>query len=427
MTVLGHLRSQLTFLSHRAALWGASAIGDPGARLVRRGTADPYPLYEEIREAGPLVRSRFGFYVGAGHELSARLLRDERFGMPGPHGVFPQRAATEPVHPIEDSFLMMDPPDHTRLRRLVAPWFTSRTMARRAEEIERIVADCLDEFEDAGEVDLIPLFANRVPVQVICDLLGVPAPEHERFRGWANRIAPAFDGVNSVGEFERLRQVMLELQEFFTELIAFRRRHPAEDMLSGLVHAKVDGESLSTKDLLATSGLLLLAGFGTTVNLIGKGALGLLTHPDALGHLRRDPGLAAAVVEETLRYDPPVHLTSRFARKDAEVAGFRIRRGEQIVLSLAGANRDPAVFDHPDQFDPTRPNAREHLAFSGGIHFCVGAALARLEAGIALRALFQRHPRLELAGAPERGDGRTLPMLTSLPVHCPRRAASSAA
>lgn len=426
MSVLGHLREQLAFLTHRAVLWGGAALGDPGARLVRRGTADPYPLYEEIRAAGPVVRSRFGFYATTEHALCTRLLREERLGMQPPEGL-PPRPPTEPVHPIEDSFLMMDPPAHTRLRRLAAPYFTSRAVARRSEQVERTVAACLAEFEAGAEIDLIPLFANRVPVQVICDLLGVPAPEHERFRGWANRIAPAFDGVHSVGEHERLRTVMVELQEFFTELIAFRRRHPAEDILSGLVHATVDGKSLSTKDLLATSGLLLLAGFGTTVNLIGKGALALLTHPEARERFRRDPGMAEAVVEETLRFDPPVHLTARFAQADLEIAGHRLRRGEQIVLALAGANRDPAVFEHPDQFDPGRRNARDHLAFSGGIHFCVGAALARLEGSIALRALVQRYPDLELAAAPQRGDGRTLPMLTSLKVHCPRRATSSAA
>ncbi|MGW0521078.1 cytochrome P450 [Crossiella sp. NPDC003009] len=425
MTVLTHLREQLTFLTHRALLWGGSALGDPGARLVRRGTGDPYPLYEQIRAAGPLVRSRFGFWVTTEHALAARVFRDDRFGMRHPDAPPAVRAEDELVHPIEDSFLMMDPPAHTRLRRLAAPWFTSRAVVKHTERIEQTVRASLEEF--GGEVDLIPAFANRVPVQVICDLLGVPTPEHERFRGWANRIAPAFDGVHSVGEHERLRQVMAELQEFFTELIAFRRRHPAEDILSGLVHAKVDGEPLSNRELLATSGLLLLAGFGTTVNLIGKGALALLTHPEALDRLRHDPGLAGAVVEETLRYDPPVHLTERFARTEVELGGQRIRRGEQVVLSLAGANRDPAVFADPAKFDPARPNAREHLAFSGGIHFCVGAALARLEGTIALRELFQRHPGLELAGPPQRGDGRTLPMLTSLPTRCPRRAASSAA
>ncbi|MBP2472970.1 P450-derived glycosyltransferase activator [Crossiella equi] len=427
MTVLGRSRQQLTFLAHRAALWGAAAFGDPGARLVRRSTEDPYPLYEDIRAQAPVVRSRIGIHASASYAVAARVLRDDRFGMRDPHAPELVRPGTEPVHPIEDSFLMMDPPEHTRLRRLAAPYFTARAVQRRADLVEQVVRTCLDEFGDTERVDLVPMFANRVPVQVICDLLGVPEPEHERFRGWANRIAPAFDGVNSVGEHERLRRVMVELQEFFTELIAFRRRHPAEDILSGLVHATVDGESLSTHELLATSGLLLLAGFGTTVNLIGKGVLGVLTHPQARSGLLHDPGLASAVVEETLRFDPPVHLTARFAHQDVDLDGHLVRRGEQLVLSLAGANRDPAVFSHPDQFDPSRPNARDHLAFSGGIHFCVGAALARMEAEVALRALFQRHPDLELAGPVRRGDGRTLPMLTSLPVHCPRPAASSAA
>ncbi|WP_344885996.1 cytochrome P450 [Allokutzneria multivorans] len=420
------VRRTVSFLVERAALSIYSSRGDHGAKLLRRGSHGPYPLYERIRRDGDLVRSKLQLYITPSHRWATQILRDPRFGVSqvsasdGMLIPLPPRPP-EPVHPIEDSFLSMDPPEHTRLRKLVAPWFTPRAVRARQEQIERTITGYLDELATRERFDLVPEFADRVPIQVISDMLGVPAPDHERFSAWARQVGPALDGVHSLTEQRRLDGVIGELHTFFTDLIAHRRRSPGDDLLSQLVHSEVDGAPVADRDLLATAGLLLLAGFGTTLNLIGNGALALLVNRDAREHLLADFDLAANVVEETLRHSPPVHFTVRAALEPVEIAGTQLKPGDHVAVLLAAANRDPKVFRNPDRFDITRRNAREHLAFAGGVHFCVGAGLARMEGEIALRELFRRFPHLRLDGQVKRNHARLLPTLESVPVSLVRR------
>lgn len=254
---------------------------------------------------------------------------------------------------------------------------------------------------------------------MICDLLGVPDHEYPRFIRWGAIVALALDSTWTLADYRRLRTALAEMSVFFTDLIAERRAHPGDDLVSQL--ATVD-EELALTDLMATVELLLVAGFETTVNLIGNGVLRLLHDPDARAWLLAHPDRADDVVEEVLRHDPPVQYTMRLAHEPVTLAGTSIPTDTGIVLLLAGANRDPAVFTEPDRFDPTRPNNREHLAFSAGIHYCLGAGLARIEAAVALRALFERHPDLRAAGAVKRRRSRNIHGVRVLPVQFARGA-----
>jgi P450-derived glycosyltransferase activator len=427
MTVRGDLRIGLTMLTWRAGLRAQAALGDPLAKVLSRGpNADPYSRYELVRAGGEVTRSKLGVYATATHEIANSILRDSRFGVQSSQGLGRDewqnggdagtvRAGL--VNPIDDSFLSLDPPRHTRLRRLVGPWFTPRALRERTERIEKIVNTLLDELADRDQFDLIGDFAVRMPIQVICDLLGVPDTEYPRFVRWGASVALALDSTWTFSQYRLLRTSLREMSEFFTELLAHRRAHPADDVVSELVRAEAaGGAELSTTDLLATAELLLVAGFETTVNLIGNGAVELLANPGAREWLLDNPDRVGDLVEEVLRHDPPVQHTMRIAHEPVSIGGVTIPTDTGVVVLLAGANRDPAVFEQPDLFDPTRGNVREHLAFSAGIHYCVGAGLARLEAAVALRALFSRYPDLRSAGRARRRRSRNIHGVLRLPV-----------
>ncbi|MEU4806784.1 cytochrome P450 [Actinosynnema sp. NPDC023587] len=399
----------LLFLG-RAAVRGHALLGDPGARLFAMSSAqDPYPAYESVRRRGPVVTSRLGLHITASHELCDSLLRDPGFG-PLPAGELSPvdsvayTGARRLVNPVEESFLVLNPPDHTRLRRLVSPWFTPRGLRDQVATVERVVEEYLDEVADQPTFDLVGDFAARVPIQVIADLLGVPDADHAAFARWGGAVVNALDGVRTLTEMRALHSGLREFEAFLDDLIAHRRRHPGDDVVSRLVAH----EDLRREDLIATTELLLVAGFETTVNLIGNSVLAVLAHPEVRERLLDDPGHAEAVVEETLRLDPPVQYTVRVPFQTTEVAGTRISRGTPIMLLLAGANRDPAVFTDPHRFRPGRPNGREHLAFSAGIHYCLGANLARVEGAAALRGLFRRFPDLRAAGRVRRRASRVI-------------------
>ncbi|HEX4725283.1 MAG TPA: cytochrome P450 [Pseudonocardiaceae bacterium] len=416
----GDFRLGMTMFVWRAALRAQNLIGDPAARVLGRGpNTDPYRRYEKVREDGELVRSKLGVYVTASHGLANSVLRDGRFGVQTTAGMgrddwqADRGKRTGHVHPIEDSFLSLDPPTHTRLRRLVAPWFTPRALRDRTERIEKIVARFLDDIADRDRFDLIGDFAVRVPIQVICDLLGVPDDEYPRFVRWGAIVALALDSTWTLTDYRRLRIALAEMSEFFTALVAERRKHPGDDIVSELA---TSDEPLAISDLLATVELLLVAGFETTVNLIGNGVIELLRNRDARDWLLAHPDRADDIVEEVLRHDPPVQYTMRLAHQPLTLAGTELPTDTGVVLLLAGANRDPAVFADPERFDPTRSNNREHLAFSAGIHYCLGAGLARIEAAVALRALFERYPDLSAAGAAKRRRSRNIRGVRVLPV-----------
>jgi cytochrome P450 len=296
--------------------------------------------------------------------------------------------------------LTMDPPDHTRLRRLVSRTFSPKAIAGLEPWIRELTGRLLDEVDPASGFDLIETVAFPVPIAVICHLLGVPAEDRARFRAWGHDVATTLDSVRTPESVSRSSE--LALTAYLREHVRARRDRPDDSLLSALAAAEEEGDRLSLEELVSTGLLLLVAGFETTVNLIGNGTVALLSEPGAWSALHERPSLIPGAIEEMLRYDSPVQITSRIATEDVEVGGTVIPRGATVIVALGGANRDPAVFEDPDRLRVDRPDAGRHLAFSHGIHRCLGAALARLEARIVFEELTCRYPTLQLADAPTR-------------------------
>jgi cytochrome P450 len=363
---------------------------------------DPYPVLAGLREASPFAEFDGAFVVVGRHADCSAVLRDPNASSERHKSLL----APTPPRRVRDrpSFLSLDAPDHTRLRRLVAKAFTPRTIARLEPRIRAITGDLLTAAAACGQMEVVSQLAYPLPVRIISELLGVPVDDHPRFAGWSARLAhslqPGF-GVPSAEAQARADAAQVASDEFavyFRELIAVRRARPEDDLLSQMIAAEDDGEKLTEDELIATCVLLLVAGHETTVGLISNGILALLRHPDQLTLLRDNPELAASAVEETLRYDAPVQMTARVARGGMRVGPVAARDGALILLLLAAAGRDPRVFPDPDTFD-IRRGAAGHLAFAAGPHFCLGAPLARLEATIALEAFARRlrEPKLDAA------------------------------
>ncbi|MFD0685830.1 cytochrome P450 [Actinomadura fibrosa] len=395
-----------------AAPEAAAILGfDPSDPAFR---ADPYPHYRALAAGGRLRRTAVGLWVTTSYELCERVLRDPRFGHRPQNGGLWREA---PVR--RRSFLTLDPPDHTRLRRLVSKAFTPRLVERLRPRIEALVDELLG--GASGETDLIAALAYPLPVIVISEMLGVPARDRDLFRGWSDSLARGLDPdfLLPDAEITRRDEARAEFAAYFRELAALRRAEPRDDLLSALVGVSDGGDVLTEEELLATCVLLLVAGHETTVNLIGNGALALLRAPEHLAAVRSRPEAVPAVVEELLRYDPPVQLTLRAALEDVELDGTLIEAGRLVLLLTGAANRDPAVFADPDRLDPFRyaegRDAPRHLAFGHGIHFCLGAPLARLEGEIALRKLFERDVAL-VPGELAYRDNLVLRGLRALPV-----------
>lgn len=354
---------------------------------------DPYPNYEIVRSRGPFVRNRFGHLTTVDHEICKEILRSRRFG---PRSEWERN--TPGGESGDLSFLGYNPPDHTRLRRLAAPAFSPRQMEGYRPLIEECVEALLDDAERAGRFDLVSSFAAPLPITVITRLMGIPANETEEFATYGATIGTALSGVTSLRHAARLVEADKALEAIFTRLFELRRHDPQEDVVSYVVAA--EGDSITPSEMVPLCTLLLVAGFETTVNGIGNGVLAFMAHRDQWERLVADPSLAAAAVDEVLRYDAPVQGTSRISFDETTVGGERLAKDQFVQLRLGGANRDPRVFDRPEQFDITRGNASEHLAFSGGIHYCLGAPLARLELEIALTALARRLPAMQHVGGP---------------------------
>ncbi|MFF1506423.1 cytochrome P450 [Streptomyces sp. NPDC058326] len=353
--------------------------------------SDPYPFYARLREAGPVhpVRLPDGYrlWLVVGHEEGRAALADPRLAKsPSVIGVRPSEEDIIGVH-----LLGADAPDHTRLRRLVAGEFTGRRVESLRPRIERLTAELADAMEPAGRADLVDAYAYPLPITVICELLGVPAADRDTFRRWSAELVTPSD-VTGIDE------ALKGFGGYLDGLIEDKRAAgPADDLLSGLIAARAeDGDRLSGPELRAMAYLLLIAGHETTVNLISNTVRNLLTHPGQLAALRADPGLLDATIEESLRYDGPVETsTFRFTREAVTLGGTDIPAGESVLVAIGALDRDPARFPEPDRFD-IRRDTRGHLAFGHGIHYCLGAPLARLEGRIALRTLLDRFPRLEL-------------------------------
>jgi P450-derived glycosyltransferase activator len=419
---MGELRQTITFakdLYRRRLTFGYHGYlyRDPMARLHLRAARDnPYAIYELLRARGPVAPTRIGGFVTTSHRVCNTVLRDRRFGVRQA-----ELTAVNETDEFDMSFLDRDPPDHTRLRRLAQPAFSPKQMAGYRSRVESTVDGLLDKAAAQGEFDLISAFAAPLPIAVITDLMGVPDADAARFARYGTVIGGALDGVRSMTHAARLQAANDELTQLFEMLFALRRAQPADDIVSRLVAA--EGDQIKPAELLPMCVLLLVAGFETTVNLVGNAVNALLRHPAQWEALCADPaGLAAGAVEETLRWDPPVQRTARCALEDLELEGQAVAAGQFVVTLLAAANRDPEVYPDPGTFDIRRRPAVDHLAFSSGIHYCVGQPLARLEATVALQRLAERMPELRRAGPLKR---RTSSIVRG-PIHLPVRARTPA-
>ena len=400
--------------------------GDPVGRLLRHPAVrdEPYALYEEVRARGPLSRGSLGL-VTASHAVASDILRSASFGVGWDRSAAPRPIrwarrcgdeldATGVAEP--PSMLVVDPPDHTRFRRLVSRAFTPRATAAFEPVIQRTADTLLDALEArGGEVDLVETYAAQLPVLVIADLLGVPTERREDFLRWGAAAAATLDPGLPFRRYVAAERALRAMHAFLREHFDHLRRVPGDDLVSRLVGLPED-EALTERELHATVMLLLGAGFETTVNLLGNAVVLLDGHRDQWDALLADPAGWDGAVEEVLRHDSPVQITGRSVKDDVVVGGWEVRAGTRVTVLLGAANRDPDVFTDPARFDITRGNARDHLAFSAGIHYCVGAGLARMEGVIGLRSLAERFPALRISGRPVRRDLQTLRGFEHLPV-----------
>ena len=388
--------------------------------------ADPYPHYAELRAGNPIEHNEFGFWALWRHAEVSEVLRgrlsveDANVTTAGP-----MRELYDDIYAELDtsrrrggmSMLDRDPPDHTRLRRLVSQAFTPRTVEALTPVVTGLVQESLDRMADAGDVDLIEALAFPLPFAVISTMLGIPEQDVSRLRELSHLIVRSLEPIP---DEQLLREIIAAEEEMHgrtSEAIAWKRQHPADDLLTALINADDAGDVLSDDELVSQVVLLYVAGHETTVNLIGNGTLALLRHPDQLQTWRERPDLDENAVEELLRYDSPVQLSRRITLAEHEVGGHVVPRGSLILANLGSANRDEAQFGpDADRVRLDRANARTHVSFGGGVHHCLGAALARLEGRIALSSLVRRFPQLALAGEPERNGRLNLRGLTTLPV-----------
>ncbi|MDL5154923.1 cytochrome P450 [Actinomycetospora termitidis] len=413
-------------------------------RQARRGNADaallldselgvdPFAQYERLRAERPFAHGAFS-RVTVHHDVCTEVLRSDDLGVANRDSAMPApvrlalRLAGPPPHPgpiDPPSMLAVDAPEHTRYRRLVTRAFTAKRVAALRGRTEEIAAELLDGLaDDSGPVDLVSRYASLLPVTVISEMLGVPTSMREKFLAWGDGAAASLDLGLPRHRWATVQTNVAALNEWMTAHLRRLRAEPGDDLLSGLVSATDDdGSGLSERELVGTALLVLAAGFETTVNLIANGSRLLFDHPDQRERLAADPTLWANAVDEMLRMESPVSRTARRARRDTVLAGREIPAGALVVTVIAAANRDPEVFADPDVFDVGRANARDHVAFSSGIHYCLGAALARMEGEVALRALFERFPHVAPAGDAVRRPTRILRGYEHMPVQPGRTA-----
>jgi cytochrome P450 len=366
---------------------------------------DPYPFYERLRSTDPIHLTEHHAYLASRHAEVSLVLRDKRFGKDFVERTvrrYGPKIMEEPVfRSMSHWMLQQDPPDHTRLRGLVVKAFTARRVEDMRPRIQQIVDQTIDAVIDSGHMDLIEDFAFRLPVTIICDMLGIPEEHREAFYKGSRDGGRILEPVPMTAqEIAQANAGNALARMYFEQLFELRRREPGDDLTTQLVQAEEDGSKLTNEELTANIILLFGAGHETTVNLIGNGLLALHRNPEQLALLKSNRSLVTNAIEEFLRYDSSVQLTSRVALEDIDdLGGKKIPRGESVLCLLGSANRDPAAYpDHPDRLDITRPNVRP-LSFGGGIHHCLGAQLARIEAEIAISTLLRRLPELRLDDA----------------------------
>ncbi|CAN5650547.1 cytochrome P450 [soil metagenome] len=414
----------------RFAIRGSARRGDLHGRLIETtmSSADaPVELFDEVRASGVMHRARFA-YVTASQPMVREVLtsNDVRAGVEiGPDGPLSGLAAwafrTAPLGPLTPpSLLVTEPPDHTRYRKLVTRVFSVKAVERLRGRTEEIAAGLLADLAAAdtarSPVDLIELYCAQLPVTVIAEILGVPYADRDRVLRFGSGAAPSLDLGLTWGTFREVEGALNEFDDWLADHLGSVRRNPGDDLLSQLVSARdEEGRGLSDAELKSTAGLVLAAGFETTVNLLGNGIALLHEHPDQLRRLQADPALWSNAVDEVLRLDPPVLLTGRTVVRDTTFGGMQLRKGAVVTTLLAGANRDPEVFVDPDTFDVGRANAGDHVSFSSGRHYCLGAALARMEGEVGLRAMFEAYPDLRVLPGAQRRSTRILRGYSVLP------------
>lgn len=377
--------------------------------------ADPYPFYDAMRAMGPIVwmEQKPGRWVVTGHAAAWEILRDGRFS--SDRRRWNEYTPVPGTDEMSGGMFVMDPPVHTRLRGLVQQAFTAKTVTSMRPRIEGLVADLVAGLKEQPEADLMSAFANPLPAVVLAELLGIPVEEQDLYRQWTLEFIEAVDPVSHSMDSEAGLAAKARIEEYLGDIIERRRADPRDDLISRMAQAEAEGERLSARELLEMSVLLTVAGLETTANLIGNGMNALLDFPAQADRLRADPSLIGSAVEELLRFDGPIQMSGRVATEEIEIGGVTLHEGQMVAVMGAAANRDPAVFTDPSKLDITRtPN--QHLGFGRGIHFCLGAALARLEATVAILALVQTFPSMSRAGAPTRRVNLHVRGFETLPV-----------
>ncbi|NGO68316.1 cytochrome P450 [Streptomyces boncukensis] len=402
------LRAQLAFF--RDFIRNQAEQGDPYANVL--GVPEnPYPHYEEVRARGRLYRSSIGSWVTADHKLANEILRDRRLGVRKANG-----EKLPEIMSFDNSLLGADPPDHTRLRRVMTPTLNPRMAGGWRPRVKEICSRLIDDIlAEDKPFNLMTAFAQQLPVAVIADLVGIPERCRADFFHISRRITPLLEGVVTYEQTQSTEAAIKEMTDLFVDIIALRKADPQDDMISRLVPL-VDEGTLSMDELVPMVTFVPLAGSETTVNLVGNGILALLAHPEQWQLLVERPELAAGVAEETLRYDPPVQQYRRIAHERIELAGHTLPVDGELAIMVGGANRDPQVFPDPGTFDITRDIGADTLAFSAGIHYCMGASLAKLEAEVAFEALTARIPRLRRAGPIRRSGSFIIRGMREFPV-----------
>lgn len=363
--------------------------------------ANPYPIYRGLRETQPIYKSTIDdeTWLLFRYQDCVDVLRDARWSSNPAHREIVPGSTMDMRTAMADGpasvLLFIDPPDHTRLRKLVSKAFTPRTVERLRGHIHELVDGILDDAQERGGLDIVADLGYTVPVTVICELMGVPLEDREMFGPWSSDASRLLDGMLEPDEMMAGMMGAMNIINYFNDLYELRRRDPGDDLLSALVLAEEAGDRLTEEELRSMTILLFVAGHETTMNLIGNGMKALLENRDQMRRLGTDPSLAPSTIEELLRFDGPVHVTGRFATEPLEVGGQSFAKGDQVVVYVSAANRDPARFDDPDALHIDRPD-NQHLTFSHGIHYCLGAALARVEGQVAISTLVNRFPDMEL-------------------------------
>ena len=369
---------------------------------------NPYPFYDELREKTPIFYwEEFGFYCFVAHEDVSALFRDRRFGRQITHlatreelGWPPEREELRPFTEIDRySILELEPPDHTRIRSLIQKAFMARRIEQLRGRVETLTHQLIDEIESDDKTNLLDKFATTIPLTIIAELLGVPTSNGDQLLNWSHAMVAMYELGTTPEQEKKAVRASEEFVAYIKDYVNFRRKHPQDDLISKLIGVEESGEKLSENELITTCILLLNAGHEATVNVIGNGVYALLKNPDQLALWRENDGVGKTAVNELLRYDTPLHLFNRWVLEDLTYKDHHFPFGTQIALLLGAANRDPAVFNQPNQLDLLREK-NPHVSFGGGVHYCIGAPLARLELNTSLPILLKRLPNLALAEQP---------------------------